>query len=368
MDGWRELIGNTGPRHKPRKLTESFGIRDGQLEFDIVTGNADAARGHSAGALAWDEVLTQDDWDGYAALSETQSAQTNPILLMTSTAGFANSVVLRTFYDRLKRIATGDEKPDPTFYGAWWESEDPDAGLDWRQIAQANPGIRDGRLSKDFIASRYAILPAEKWKRERLNHWVDVVADSSFAPGVWARTKQADALTDADPPFTLGIDIQPGWERASIVAAAIRPDGRIGAEVYRDIRADDGQITAQTIIDAVQAFPDPVYEVVYEATSGAAGEFARYALTTWGQEWRALKPHEVVAACMDAKAMVLSGRLAVDDPLLDAQVPNVAERAVGQDGAFRFSRRLSTGPIDTFMALTFAVHAAASQAPPPSIT
>ena len=36
----------------------------------------------------------------------------------------------------------------------------------------------------------------------------------------------------------------------------------------------------------------------------------------------------VVSACMDADEMILSGRLAVDDPLLDAQIPLAARRPV----------------------------------------
>jgi hypothetical protein len=59
---------------------------------------------------------------------------------------------------------------------------------------------------------------------------------------------------------------------------------------------------------------------------------------------------------MDVTEMIHSGRLAVDDPLLDAQMPMVAQRKVGADGAFCFSRGDSLGPIDAFLSMTFAAH------------
>jgi phage terminase large subunit-like protein len=297
----------------------------------------------------------------WEALSPTQSAQRSPIMLLTSTAGNAESVVLRAFYDRLKREASGDDKPDPSFYGAWWASRDSGAGLDWSQIRQANPALGDGRLTKEAITSEHRILPVDSWQRERLNHFVDAVAVGAFNPGVWAECRTPGPLDGIAGPFALGVDVQPGWERATIVAAAIRPDGRVGAAVYRDLIAAEGDtVSVADIVRELLAFPDPVSRIVWDSVSGAHSEFVRTSADAWATEWIAQKPHEVVAACMDVTQMIQSGQLAVDDPLLDVQLPNVARRPVGQDGAFRFSRAHSLGPIDAFMALTLAAHAAAS--------
>ena len=352
------------------RLTEHFGITVGGLTLDTVTGQPGSARGLSAGALAWDEMLTQRDWDMWEALAPTQSAQRSPIMVLTSTAGMADSVILRSFYDRLRREAAGDEKPDPAFYGAWWQSESPDVGLDWVQIKQANPALGDGRLSRGHIKGLHRTLPADSWRREVLNHFVDVTVHGAFNPGVWAALRTSDPLKDVDPPFALGVDIQPGWERAAIVAAAIRPDGRLGAEVYRDLRAAEGDsLSADQIRAAIRAFPDPVSRVTFSNVSGGAASFGRFATTAeaFGVDWIALKPHEEVAADMDLTEMIISGRLAVDDPLLDAQIPLTARRPVGQDGAFRFSRK-DSGPIDAIKALSFAVNGVVSVVPLPHMT
>jgi phage terminase large subunit-like protein len=197
----------------PIRLSRQIGIETDSLFFDTLTSEPGSARGLSLGALAFDELLTQRDHGMMEAVRPTQMVQISPITLLTSTAGFADSVVLREYYDRLRRQAAGDEAPDPSFYGAWWESEDPEAGLDWPQIRQANPSPR---IDREAITSEYRDLP-------------------------------------------------------------------------------------------------------------------------------------------------------VDDPLLDAQIPNAARRMVGMDGAFCFSRAQSLGPIDAIIAMTFAAHSIASGAPVPNI-
>jgi hypothetical protein len=365
----RDIDGNK--RLKAQSRTTVYrGITVGGVDFDIVTSQPGSARGWSAGLIDWDELLTQNSFDMWEALAPTQSAQRSPLMLLTSTAGHADSIVLRAFYDRLVRQAKGDEKPDPTFYGAWWQSENPDAGLDWRQVGQANPALGDGRLTRQAIASDFSLLPADSWRRERLNHWVDARVEGSFRPGQWAACRLPSPLEDLVGPFALGIDVQPGWERATVTVAGLRADGRVGVEVYRDIRADAAApVTGDRIIEVVRGFPaiDYVMAIAYDQVSGAAPAFVRAAMED-GLPWEPLKANQVVAACMDLDELVVSGRLAVDDPLLDAQIPMAGRRAIGFEGAFRFSRKDSPGPIDAVLSMTFAAHAIAGAPPAPSIT
>jgi hypothetical protein len=342
----------------PVRLSRFVGIERDGLFFDTITSEPGSIRGQSAGLVAYDEILTQRDWDMYEAVSPLLAAQPSPLLLMTSTAGHLDSVVLRSFYDRLRRQAQGDEAPDPAFYGAWWESGDPDAQLDWTQIRQANPALGDGRLTRDAIKAEYAILPASSWRRERLNHWLDVRAESAFNPGVWAACRVDRPLDGYVGAYSLACDVAPDWSRATITAAGIRSDGRVAVEVYRDLRGTrEDALTADRLVAEIGAFPDPVEVIAYDAVSGAAARFRRDAEET-GRPWDELKPGAVVAACMDVSEMILAGRLAVGDPLIDAQIPTVARKGIGSEGMFRFSRQHSAGPIDAVMAMTFAAHAA----------
>lgn len=343
-------------KHQTVRLTEHFGISVGGLTLDTVTGQAGSSRGLSAGGIAFDEVMTQKDWDMWEALSPTQSAQRNPLIILTSTAGLAESVVLRAFYDRLVGIASGDKKPDKTFYGAWWQSHDPDAGLDWKQVRQANPALGDGRLTRQAIKTEFDILPPDSWKRERLNHFVDLVAAGAFNPGVWAACRTATPLEGLDGPYVLAVDVQTGWQRATISVAGIRADGRVGVEVLRDIREEPGMpVTAERIIAELEAFPGYVASILFDSISGIGASLRRRGLDT-GLPYTEIDRGDFVRACMDVTEMIHAGRLAVDDPLLDAQMPMVARRNVGADGAFCFSRGDSLGPIDAFLSMTFAAH------------
>ncbi len=137
----------------------------------------------------------------------------------------------------------------------------------------------------------------------------------------------------------------------------------MGVEVYRDIRED---VTVDRLIREVQAFPEPVRVIAYPSTTGAASAFQRdrdIALRPYDE----LTPGMVVSACMDVAEMIGSGRLAVGDPLLTAQSQMVARRDIGTEGAFRFSQKHSTGPIDAFLSMTFAAHAAAYDQKPVQI-
>jgi hypothetical protein len=367
------------------RTTQWAGIRSGPLELNTVTGQPGSARGSAAGLIAWDEVLTQKDFDMWAALGPTQSAQRSPIMLLTSTAGTAESVLLRSFFDRLVRMATGDERPDPHFYGAWWASNDPDVAADtaqsgkpitkaeWKDILNANPSIGDGRLTKEAVEVDHTLLPPDHWRRERNNHFViERARDPLFSTGLWARAREfteerpLDGLTG---PYALGVREHVGWERATICVAGLRPDGRIGVEVYRDLRGSDvDPVTAARIIREVDAFPDQasLQVIAFDSQSGGAPEFRRQAEEKRGP-WDELLPSAVVSACMDVTEMVQAGRLAVRDPLIDAQVAGGSRRPVGQDGAFRFSVRDSLGPIDAVLGMAFAAHAIAYKPPPVQI-
>jgi hypothetical protein len=150
-----------------------------------------------------------------------------------------------------------------------------------------------------------------------------------------------------------------------VTVSGIRADDRVGVEIYRDLH----DVTADEVIAAVEGFPDimKVQAIIYDSVAGGASAFERHADAT-GSPWQALKPNEVVAACMDVTEMILSGRLAVDDPLLDEQIARTGRRPVGMEGAFRFSRHASEGAIDAVMSMTFAAHGLVTLPPMPRIT
>jgi hypothetical protein len=172
------------------------------------------------------------------------------------------------------------------------------------------------------------------FETEHLCRWATSLRRPAFRTEAWNGCRVPEPLRDVPKPFALGIGVAPGWERATIVVAAVRPDGRIGAEVFRDLR---GEVTPQTVTDAVELFHHEQWAkvIAYDSISGGAGAFDRHA-TESGLRYDALKPSAMIAAQMDFSEMVVAGRLAVDDPLLGKPAdpldpgPRVAPAAVGE--------------------------------------
>jgi hypothetical protein len=340
------------------KATRYFRIRAANgLDLDTVTSQPGSARGKSAGALLWDEMLTQEDFRMVEVLLPAQSAQRSPIAFMTSTAGFARSVVLRAYYDRLVRIATGDLPPADDFYAAWWQADDDDAGLDWEQLRKANPSLDGGRLSRAAIRAEYEILPRASWVRERLNRWADERADAPFSEGAWGKCRIDEPLKDVPGPFVLVVDCTADLSEATIAVAARRSDGRIGTEIHRHLTRD---VTGSEVVNLVDSFAErfPVQHIAYLATSTLAPSLAR-AEALSGLPYLSVNGPTMQKACADLAEAVASERIAHGDPLLDAEMSGASRRMIGTEGAWRWSTTASQTPITTVIATTLAVSLAA---------
>jgi hypothetical protein len=280
---------------------------------------------------------------------------------MTSTAGFAKSVVLRALYDRLVRISNGDLEPADDFYAAWWQADDDDAGLDWDQLRKANPSLDGGRLSRAAIRAEFEILPHASWVRERLNRWADERADAPFSLGAWGECRVPEPLRDVPGPFVIAIDVTPDLGEASVVVAGRRSDGRIGTEIHRHLT---GSVTGSQIVNLVDSFAErfPVQAIAYLATSTLAPSLAR-AEALSGLPYQPVNSPQIQKACADLAEAVASKRIAHGDPLLDAEMSGASRRMVGSDGAWRWSTTASQTPITSVIATTIAVSLASSIAP-----
>jgi hypothetical protein len=344
--------------------TRYFGIRNRKhgIDLDTVTSQPGSARGKSAGAILWDEVLTQTDFDMYEVLAPTQSAQRSPIMLMTSTAGKASSVLLRAFYERLKGIAEGKLPPDHSFYGAGWMASDDEVGLDWEELRKANPSLDGGRLTRQAIETEYAVLPRGSWVRERLNRWADERADAPFSMIAWGACRvESGPLDGLDGPYTVAIHAKHDLTEATIAVAARNPEGKVGVEILRHYSASPAHpITAGQLETLVSTFAsnNRVHQIVYQADSVLAASFAREAAIR-GLPYEAVNSTVVMQACGDLSEGVAARRIMHNDPLLDAEISGASRRMVGQEGAWRWSVTASTGGVTSVIAATLALSIAA---------
>jgi phage terminase large subunit-like protein len=370
-----ELGGRWSPslkRSMRKRVTMYTGIELNGITVDVATRQPGSARGVSPGLVCFDEVLTQTDFNMYEVLSPAQSAIPNSVMLMTSTAGFADSVLLRALHDRLDRQAAGAERHDPSFVGMWWRSSHDDVyGEDWDEIKLANPALDDGRLSRQMIENEFKILPHGSWMRERLNRWHDERVDAPFSLKAWGACRVREPL---DPnqlgdvgQYTLAVDVTATWSEGSIIVAAQRMDGRIGVEVHSflqsrpnyALKADD---FVREIIEFSKRFR--IDKVVYSVTSPLAAGMERMSVAN-SIPVEAVTGTRNMVACHDFAEAVMARRIAHDDPHLDSQIALAQRRFVGGDGSWRWA--ISTAAITSVVGATFATMFAAKPISPTQV-
>jgi len=340
------------------RATMYTGIELHGITVDVATRQPGSARGVSPGLIAFDEVLTQTDFSMYEVLSPAQSAIRNSLMLMTSTAGFADSVVLRAMHDRLYRQHTGAEQYDDSFMGLWWRADDDDVGLDWEQLMKANPALDDGRLARRMVESEHAILPRGSWVRERLNRWHDERVDAPFSLAAWGacRTKEPLSIDSLAKPqqYTIAVDVTSTWSEGSIIVASQRWDGLVGVEVHRFLQSrPETPLTADTFIQEVGRLAERmrVEQVVYSASSALSAAMERFAISS-GVPCVAVNSNRMMMACHDFAESVVSVRIAHDDPHLDSQIAGAQRRFIGSDGGWRWA--ITASPVTSVVGATLA--------------
>jgi len=348
------------------RATQYTGIELNGVRVDVATNQPGSARGISPGLVCFDEVLTQTTFATYEVLSPAQVAIPNSQMLMTSTAGFADSVLLRAMHDRLYRQATGAEQHDPSFMGLWWRADDDDVGLDWDQLTKANPSLQGTRLSRKMIESEYLILPRGSWIRERLNRWHDERVDAPFSIAAWGACRLPQPLKpDAViAGYVVACDVLSTWTEGSIIVSALRRDGRVGVEVHRHLLArPDKPLLASDFTREVAAIAAKVKvdTIVYPASSALAPAFERHAAESM-LPYQAMPATKLLMACADFAEAVTAKRLAHDDPFLDSQIAVAQRRFVGSEGAWRWT--ISNAPITGVMGATLSVAIAAKSIAP----
>jgi len=350
------------------RATQYTGLELNGVRVDVATNQPGSARGISPGLICFDEVLTQTTFQTYEVLSPAQVAIPNSQMLMTSTAGYADSVVLRSMHDRLYRQHTGAEQYDHTFMGLWWRADDDDVGMDWEQLSKANPSLDSGnRLSRQLIQSEYLILPRGSWVRERLNRWHDERVDAPFSIAAWGACRVPQPLHPSMVAggYVIACDVLSTWSEGSIIVAALRKDGRIGVEVHRHLLArPDRPLVASDFTRevAVIAAKVKVDAIVYSASSALAPAFERHATENSALDYQSISAMKNVMACGDFAEAVTAMRIAHDDAFLDSQVAVAQRRFVGSEGGWRWT--ISNAPITGVVAATFAVAIAAKTAKP----
>jgi hypothetical protein len=345
-------------------VTRYLGIRSAvagwRREYHVTSREArDALRGYSIDLAIFDEVRTQRDEETYAALKPTVSARPEPLIFEISSAGDERSILLRSLWERGRRIIEGAE-PAEGFGMTWYAADDGDAPDDPRAWRKSSPALVEARdFGEATIRDELRALTPSTFRRERLNLWADA-ADEWLPPGVWARqTGELDGLRRRS---ILAVDADSGWSHATI-AVAVEPAAD-DAPTFVGIAAELVALPGSTVdpaelleaLDRTRQAWAPALVAWSRSSSVAPG------LRSWAAAADVptleLGAGDLRSASEMFRAELVGRRLVhADDPLLAVQARRARPSGALEAGAWYFSVRESRGSIDAIRAAAWAAWA-----------
>lgn len=178
------------------------------------------------------------------SLLPTLSAVRDPQVVYGSSAGHADSEVLRGIRDRgragtsprlgyLEFCAPEDSCAQPNCSHAL--GVEGCALDDMNMVRMANPAL-GRRITYDYIIAEREALPPEEFARERLGWWdkPDVGADAVIRPDMWAPL--ADPLSEPVDPVAFGVYVRLDRSASAIGVVGRRADGKLHVGVVPAVR------------------------------------------------------------------------------------------------------------------------------------
>lgn len=336
------LVENTDDlRRKVARVRTSHGEEGIELltgqRLRFVARSTGSGRGFSADCVILDEAYKLPP-EAVGALLPTLSARVNPALIYTSSAGHADSEVLRALRDR------GAKGDDPHLCYLEWSVDPRLSSDDPTGWAQANPALNI-RIDLEHVEREFASMPEGEFARERLGIWDEAAgADSAMNLDLWQRC--FDGTSRALDPVALALDVSPDGA-ASIAAAGARSDGLVHVEVI-DSRPGTQWVVARLAELVARWSPSCV---VLDAGSPAGALLPD--LDRYGLRVEKVAGREMAQAAVAFHAAVNQEQVRhIDQPHLNAAVAAARRRMVGD--LWAFGRRGSFVDISPLVACALA--------------
>lgn len=327
---------------------QSFTLGDGAT-YLVKASNRRAARGLAEVAeVNFDELREQTRWDTWAAVSKTTTANRLGMLVAMSNAGDATSVVL----NQLREVGLAELDPSVGIFE--WSAPEGCALDDWQAIAQANPSL-GYEIHADAIRTSLATDPPNLYRTEVLCQRVDALEDVADRDA-WEATKDARGKLSSVARDKLAVcfDAAEGGTHATLVGAAVLPDGRIRTHVLKAWRTaaaahrELGPLLDKLQPGAVAWYPNgpgAEFRPVFEGRDGVIP----------------LAGAKQSAACQGLIGLIKARRIVhPGDPLQTAHVLGVRKLPTG-DG-YRFVRVLTAARSQSKSAAARAATAASAAA------
>lgn len=204
--------------------------------YKVATASRRGGRGLSGDLVLLDELREHQNYDSWAAVTNTTNARPRAQVIGASNAGDAASIVLREL--RELAIAEIDDTPDSgSSMGIFeWSAPEKCAVGDRQGMAAANPALGHGTITLAALlaaASTAAKGGALEWvyRTEVLCQWKPTAGTGPFPDGAYEAGLDLSSTIAAGEPVAACVDVSHDRTMAHIGVAGRRVDGRVHYEV-----------------------------------------------------------------------------------------------------------------------------------------
>lgn len=322
--------------HYPKSCTEKC---DRVRKYAIKAATSEGPRGATANLLWIDELreISQSTWAAATPLTRATGGQT----WITSNAGDDSSTVLNELRQRALTFSS-----DRLGWYEWsaasndiWDIEN------WKM---ANPALGHTIQVENLQDSAKFDHP-DAFRTESLSIWINAI-DSPFPIDNWIAGEQKIQIED-DLPTYMALDLSFNREKAYLVTAQQRPDGKIGCFVHEWTGLSNTQLASE-IATLSRRFRPRVLAYDPNTAGFLAPVLSRAGIavapTAWSSTAFSIFCDQTLAA-MNAGQLIHAGQDILKEHLV------ATARKPASDGGWRIARRASTNPISAAVALVMAI-------------
>lgn len=278
MELWHEILREIEQHPKLDRMAGHIRKLNGSQEF-WTKGNTsryrpvgideNAGRGDTIDLLYIDELRTQKDYTGVNSLEGTTTVPDNGLIVTTSNAGSAHSVVLRE-YRKLAKKPIDEGSWENTRQGLFEWSADPMADIDDEEAwKQANPDLGNGRITLATLRGFRESKSEASFRTEHLCQWVEELDDDIDPILDLDRWQRRSVHTPLQLGYRcLAVEVSPTTGRTKFVSAGATRLGK-----HLEIAPVDEQMTVDEIVAFIQRFVgknDPVAVVLDPKTDAVS--------------------------------------------------------------------------------------------------
>jgi phage terminase large subunit-like protein len=372
------LTGQRGRRWTREANGEQESWTTGHARYKIAPSNDEGGRSLTVHRLILDELRQHYDYSAWAASVNAGNAVTNFQVWGITNAGSDRSVVLNDLHDAGELFITWALEQGPgadlaAAPGDWrtgmfsWSCTDDMDPLDPEHLAVANPQLGH-RVDVETLLGAARIAAAaggEALAKFRTEAMCIRVRSMNLAVDLsaWGRSVEPESLEAYRGRLTACLDVSPDGGHASLVVAAVMPDGRVRVEA---VASWDNLADVRAKLPGWLERVRPYTFGWFPATGAAAltAELGQRKIGRAGWPPRGVRVAEIngetapvvmsFAALVAERQIVHSGQ-----ELLTVHLGNAEKRARGSGGEWIFDRKPgSGGHITAAYAAAGAVHLA----------